>query len=57
MLWVAFDRGLRLADKRCLSCPNRYKWLAARDQLYDEIMEKGLFGLASSNLRTTLILV
>ncbi|POR31301.1 Uncharacterized protein TPAR_08505 [Tolypocladium paradoxum] len=41
MLWVAFDRGLRLADKRCLPCPNRAKWLEARDGLYEEIMEKG----------------
>ncbi|KAI0486107.1 Six-hairpin glycosidase-like protein [Xylaria cf. heliscus] len=41
MLWVAFDRGLRLADKRCLPCPNRAKWLEARDNMYEEIMEKG----------------
>ncbi|KAI0818194.1 Six-hairpin glycosidase-like protein [Xylaria sp. FL0064] len=41
MLWVTFDRGLRLADKRCLPCPNRVKWLEARDNLYEEIMEKG----------------
>ncbi|CEJ89658.1 Putative Glycoside hydrolase family 15 protein [[Torrubiella] hemipterigena] len=41
MLWVAFDRGIRLAEKRCLPCPNRAKWLEARDKLYDEIMEKG----------------
>lgn len=41
MLWVAFDRGLRLADKRNLPCPNRSKWLEARDNLYEEIMEKG----------------
>ncbi|KAI1253482.1 hypothetical protein MGN70_005690 [Eutypa lata] len=41
MLWVAFDRGLRLADKRCLPCPNRQKWLTTRDLLYEEIMEKG----------------
>ncbi|KAF4122461.1 Glucoamylase (glucan-1,4-alpha-glucosidase), GH15 family [Geosmithia morbida] len=41
MLWVAFDRGLRLADKRCFPCPNREKWLKTRDSLYDEIMDKG----------------
>lgn len=40
MLWVAMDRGLRLADKRSLPCPNRYKWLAARDELYEEIMHR-----------------
>jgi GH15 family glucan-1,4-alpha-glucosidase len=41
MLWVAVDRGLRLADKRCLPCPNRMKWLDARDRIYEQIMEKG----------------
>ncbi|KAJ9157266.1 Six-hairpin glycosidase [Pleurostoma richardsiae] len=41
MLWVAFDRGLRLSDKRNLPCPNRVKWLTARDTLYEEIMEHG----------------
>jgi GH15 family glucan-1,4-alpha-glucosidase len=41
MLWVAFDRGLRLAEKRNFPCPNRAKWLEARDTLYEEIMEKG----------------
>ncbi|KAK7052597.1 glycoside hydrolase family 15 protein [Favolaschia claudopus] len=40
MLWVAIDRGLRLADKRSLPCPHRNQWLAARDSLYEEIMEK-----------------
>ncbi|KAK4229518.1 trehalase [Podospora fimiseda] len=41
MLWVAFDRGLRLAEKRNFPCPNRVKWLEAKDFLYEEIMEKG----------------
>jgi len=41
MLWVAFDRGLRLADKRCFPCPNRNAWMKARDDLCEEIMEKG----------------
>ncbi|OAX39910.1 glycoside hydrolase family 15 protein [Rhizopogon vinicolor AM-OR11-026] len=40
MLWVAIDRGLRLADKRSLPCPRRLEWLAARDELYEEIMQK-----------------
>lgn len=40
MLWVAIDRGLRLADKRSLPCPNRFVWLQARDELYEEIMNK-----------------
>jgi len=42
MLWVAFDRGLRLAEKRCLPCPNRAAWLAARDEIYEDIMTKGI---------------
>ncbi|KAJ7474895.1 glycoside hydrolase family 15 protein [Mycena latifolia] len=40
MLWVAIDRGLRLADKRSLPCPHRNEWLAARDALYEEVMNK-----------------
>lgn len=43
MLWVAFDRGLRLADKRCLPCPNRAAWTKIRDEIYEEVMEKGTF--------------
>ncbi|KAI9048246.1 hypothetical protein LZ554_008041 [Drepanopeziza brunnea f. sp. 'monogermtubi'] len=41
MLWVAFDRGLRLAEKRCLPCPNRNKWMETRDEIYEEIMNRG----------------
>ncbi|KAF9078754.1 glycoside hydrolase family 15 protein, partial [Rhodocollybia butyracea] len=37
---VAIDRGLRIADKRSLPCPKRHEWLAARDEIYEEIMEK-----------------
>ncbi|KAK7448045.1 hypothetical protein VKT23_013802 [Stygiomarasmius scandens] len=40
MLWVAIDRGLRLAEKRSLPCPRRNEWIAARDELYEEIMNK-----------------
>lgn len=40
-MWVAIDRGLRLAEKRCLPCPNRAKWLQTRDDLYEEIQTKG----------------
>ncbi|KAF9465696.1 glycoside hydrolase family 15 protein [Collybia nuda] len=40
MLWVAIDRGLRLTEKRSLPCPNRAKWISARDDLYEEIMQK-----------------
>ncbi|KAK4686635.1 hypothetical protein P7C73_g3488, partial [Tremellales sp. Uapishka_1] len=41
MIWVALDRGLRLAEKRCLPCPNRNKWMAARDRVYEDIQTKG----------------
>jgi GH15 family glucan-1,4-alpha-glucosidase len=42
MLWVALDRGVRLAEKRSsLPCPDRFQWISIRDELYDEIMEKG----------------
>lgn len=40
MMWVAIDRGIRLADKRCLPCPHREKWIAVRDNLYETIQEK-----------------
>jgi len=42
MQWVFTDSqtGLRLADKRSLPCPHRLQWLAARDELYEEIMHK-----------------
>jgi GH15 family glucan-1,4-alpha-glucosidase len=43
MLWVAFDRGLRLAEKRCLPCPNRAKWLETRDEIYEDIMTQGKY--------------
>jgi GH15 family glucan-1,4-alpha-glucosidase len=41
MMWVALDRGLRLADKRSFPCPKRAEWLATRDLIYEEVMEKG----------------
>ena len=41
MSWVAIDRGLRLADKRSFPA-DRAKWLAARDAIYEEVMDKGL---------------
>jgi GH15 family glucan-1,4-alpha-glucosidase len=40
MSWVAIDRGLRLADKRSFPA-DRAKWLAARDAIYEEVMDKG----------------
>src|SRR5918995_2816907 len=40
MCWVAIDRGLRLADKRSFPA-DREKWLRVRDEIYEEIMEKG----------------
>ncbi|GAB7352633.1 hypothetical protein MBLNU459_g3004t1 [Dothideomycetes sp. NU459] len=41
MLWVALDRALRLADKRCFPCPRRIEWLKVRDTIYDDVMDKG----------------
>ena len=41
MLWVAFDRALRLSEKRCFPCPKRFEWMKNRDTLYEEIMENG----------------
>ncbi|EAW06566.1 glycoside hydrolase family 15 protein [Aspergillus clavatus NRRL 1] len=42
MLWVALDRGVRLCEKRSsLPCPERFRWIQIRDELYDEIMERG----------------
>ncbi|MBN9517673.1 glycoside hydrolase family 15 protein [bacterium] len=40
LCWVALDRGLRLADKRSFPA-DRAKWLAARDAILEEVMEKG----------------
>jgi GH15 family glucan-1,4-alpha-glucosidase len=40
MCWVALDRGLRLADKRSFPA-DRQRWLRVRDEIYEEIMEKG----------------
>ncbi|KAJ5934795.1 Six-hairpin glycosidase [Penicillium verhagenii] len=42
MMWVALDRGIRLAEKRSsLPCPDRFKWIQVRDELYDEVMTRG----------------
>ncbi|KAJ6149898.1 hypothetical protein N7471_001097 [Penicillium samsonianum] len=42
MMWVALDRGIRLAEKRAsLPCPDRFEWIRVRDEMYDEIMTKG----------------
>lgn len=40
MCWVALDRGIRLADKRSFPA-NRHRWLAVRDEIYEEVMVKG----------------
>lgn len=42
MMWVMIDRALRLSDKRPnLPCPNHSTWRTIRDELYEEIMDKG----------------
>ncbi len=40
MCWVAVDRGLRLAEKRSFPA-DRERWLAIRDEIYEEIMTEG----------------
>jgi GH15 family glucan-1,4-alpha-glucosidase len=40
MCWVAVDRALRLADKRSFPA-DRTRWLAVRDAIFEEIMDKG----------------
>src|SRR5581483_3902304 len=40
MCWVALDRALRLADKRSFPA-DRQRWLAVRDAIYEDIMERG----------------
>jgi GH15 family glucan-1,4-alpha-glucosidase len=40
MCWVAVDRALRLADKRSFPA-DRDRWLKVRDQIYEEVMQKG----------------
>ncbi|MEX0762614.1 MAG: glycoside hydrolase family 15 protein [Dehalococcoidia bacterium] len=43
MCWVAVDRALRLADKRSFPA-DRARWLAVRDEIYEDIMENGWNG-------------
>jgi len=40
MMWVALDRGVRLADKRSLPAPAE-RWRKTRDTIYTRIMEEG----------------
>ena len=40
MCWVAVDRGLRLASKRSFPA-DRGRWLTVRDEIYEEIMDRG----------------
>ncbi|KAK5135740.1 hypothetical protein LTR08_004726 [Meristemomyces frigidus] len=40
-MWVAIDRALRLADKRCFPLPQRAHWLQTRDAIMEEVMDKG----------------
>lgn len=41
MMWVAIDRGLRLADKRPFPCPHRQEWYKVRDEICEEVMDRG----------------
>ena len=40
MCWVAFDRGIRLANEHGLPAPLE-RWTAARDQIWRQVMERG----------------
>ncbi|MGI8860503.1 MAG: glycoside hydrolase family 15 protein [Rubrobacteraceae bacterium] len=40
MCWVAVDGGLRLAAKRSFPA-DRERWLKVRDEIYEEIMDRG----------------
>jgi len=40
MCWVALDRAIRMGSKRSLPT-DRERWLETRDQIYDEIFQKG----------------
>lgn len=40
MCWVAIDRGLRLARMRSLPA-DEHKWLNCRNQIYEEVVNKG----------------
>ena len=40
MCWVAVDRGLRLSAKRSFPADGE-RWLKVRNEIYEEIMEKG----------------
>ena len=40
LCWVALDRGLRLADMSSFPA-DRDRWLRVRDQIYEEIINKG----------------
>jgi GH15 family glucan-1,4-alpha-glucosidase len=40
MCWVALDRALRLADRRSFPA-DRDRWIKIRDQIYEDIMQKG----------------
>jgi len=40
MCWVAIDRGLKIAADRSLPC-DIIRWTNARNEIYNEVMEKG----------------
>ena len=40
MCWVAFDRGLRMAEEHGLPA-DRERWTQARDRIYEQVMDQG----------------
>lgn len=49
-MWVAVDRGLRLADKRSLPLPQRNVWLETRDKIYGSFSRGRLSYLCDADL-------
>ncbi len=43
MCWVALDRALKLSTRRSFPC-NQQQWLDVRDQIYEDIMQRGWDG-------------
>jgi GH15 family glucan-1,4-alpha-glucosidase len=40
MCWVAFDRGIRMAQEHGRPAPLQ-RWMAERDRIYEQVMDKG----------------
>ncbi|QRI77022.1 glycoside hydrolase family 15 protein [Rhodococcus sp. PSBB066] len=52
MAWLALDRALRIAETHRLSSRRRRRWLAARDDLADEVLARGFDRIGNRYTRT-----